>query len=406
MASSAPAAPTSMLVSSLTGPVTPAEISAFKTYMDNETPPVDGGQNVWVFGHPGKSLEALCLMVEVSHDQALLNRAITFADAALAGRNDLLPAADGGQRKAWTGTIAPIWPSSPPNADPISAGIEQGEVLAHIAFCAKLILQTPTLADHPIPDHDPHHFGTTYHARALTYLAQCDHVIDAWILPHFIRTADHNHYYFPAGANTYKPSEPAPWNQAWMLTNGLVRLAECHALLKDDPQRLALYDNIAKPNIDWFLASQHPTTSPAGTRCTTWAYSLSAPTGIEDTNHAAYDTEGLWIAYHSHRYNLTPAQLLPFANTYVDVVMATQKNGKFAGRVDGSTGTGHGGGDDFVRDEYLYLAEFRPDAFPTMAHAELATHHTDASPPITARLLWEIDRRAKHLSPQTTASHQ
>ena len=63
-----------MLVSSLTGPVTPAEISAFKTYMDGETPPLNGSGNVWVFGHPGKSLEALCLMFEVSHDPALLNR--------------------------------------------------------------------------------------------------------------------------------------------------------------------------------------------------------------------------------------------------------------------------------------------------------------------------------------------
>ena len=185
-----------------------------------------------------------------------------------------------------------------------------------------------------------------------------------------------------------------------MLTNGLVRLVECHALLKDDPQRLALYDSIAKPNIDWFLASQHPTTSPTGTRCTTWAYSLSAPTGIEDTNHAAYDTEGLWIAYHSHRYNLTPAQLLPFANTYVDIVMATQKDGHFAGRVDGSTGTNHAGGDDFVRDEYLYLAEFRPDAFPAMAHAELTTHHTDTSPPSPPASSGEKNRRLpKNLAP-------
>jgi hypothetical protein len=394
-----------LLVSSATGPVTSAEISAFKNYMDGETPPNDGSGNVWVFGHPGKALEALCLMVEVSHDPQILNRAIVFADAALAGRNDLLSAADGGQRRAWTGKIEPIWPSSAPGVEPAGAGIEQGDVLSHIAFCAKLILQMPALADQLVPDHDPHHFGKTYHQRALTYLAQCDHVIDAWILPHFIRAAEHNHYYFPAGANTYKASEPAPWNQAWMLTNALVRLAECHALLKDAPKRVALYDAIAAPNIDWFLANQRRNISRAGTRCCIWAYSLSAPEGVEDTNHAAYDTEGLWIAYHSGRYLLTAAQLLPFANTYVDVVMATQKDGRFAGRVDGSTGTNHAGGDDFVRDEYLYLAEFRPDAFPAMAKAELAGNHAASSPPITARLLWEIDRRSKHLSPQTAASH-
>ncbi len=119
---------------------------------------------------------------------------------------------------------------------------------------------------------------------------------------------------------------------------------------------------------------------------------------MEDTNHAAYDSEGLWIAYDSGRYNLTFNDVVPYANTYCDVVMGTLTNGKFAGRVDGTTGTGHGGGDNYVRDEYLYLTEFRPDMFIEMAQTEINTNKVAVSMPITARLLWEKDRRFKKKS--------
>lgn len=87
--------------------------------------------------------------------------------------------------------------------------------------------------------------------------------------------------------------------------------------------------------------------------------------------------------------------MVPFANTYCDVVMGTITDGKFAGRVDGSTGSGHSGGDKYVRDEYIYLSEFRPDMYETMAWVELNTNKVAVSMPITARLLWEKDRRYK-----------
>ncbi|HWZ35270.1 MAG TPA: hypothetical protein VNW51_03885, partial [Mucilaginibacter sp.] len=145
--------------------------------------------------------------------------------------------------------------------------------------------------------------------------------------------------------------------------------------------------------IDWFRANVRPYKSAKGTICYTWAYAL--PRGMEDTNHAAYDCEGLWIAYDSGRYKLSFSDMIPFANTYCDVVMGTALNGRFAGRVDGTTGTGHGGGDNYVRDEYIYLAEFRPDMFTAMANAEINTGKVAVSVPITARLLWEKNRRYK-----------
>ena len=388
----APVIAQNMVIESLDGPVTQTEINAFKAHIQTVNAP-EGNGNVWVFGNGGKSIEACGLMYEVSHDRAILDRMIYYCDEMLSRRNDLWPAEKGGQRIVWTGRIEPVWPSSNPDVKPAGAGVEQGDEIAHMNYCAKLILQNPSLWNEKVTIGDTYNFGDTYKARALRYIKEGDYVIDNWILPHFIRSSEGNHYYFPGAPNTYKANEPAPWNQAWMLTNALVRLVECHLLLNDDPKRITNYDAIIQPNINWFISSLRPSTSAKGTLCYTWAYAL--PRGMEDTNHAAYDSEGLWIAYESGRYKLTFNDLLPFANTYCDVVMGTITNGKFAGRVDGSTGVGHAGGDNFVRDEYIYLAEFRPDMFEDMAKAEISTGKVAVSVPITARLLWEKDRRYK-----------
>lgn len=379
-----------MVVESLNGPVTQKEIDAFKTYMTQKVQlPEKGSGNVWVFGYAGKAIEACGLMYEATHDIAILDRMIYYCDAALAGRNDLAPANKGGQLKVWTGKIEPVWPSG--TGRPAGAGVEQGSVLAHMAFCAKLILQNPSIWNNNVTIGDPNGFGITYKARALKYIQEGDYVMDNWIIPRFIRTSESNHYYFPGSPNTYKATEPAPWNQAWLLTDGFIRLTECHLILKDDPSRVAQYDAIVLPNIQWFFMSCRPNVSAAGTECRTWAYAL--PRGMEDTNHFAYDCEGLWIAYNSGRYGITFKDMVPFANTYFDVVLGTVTNGRFAGRVDGSTGTGHGGGDNYVRDEYIYLSEFCPDKYLMMGNIEISTNKTATSLPITARLLWEKSRR-------------
>ncbi len=386
------AAGSAMLVESLTGPVTVNELNAFKNYIQTKVsaPPANDG-NIWVYGNSGKQLEACGLMYDATKDMAILDRMIYLADAALAGRNDLAPTNKGGQRILWSGNIEPVWPSSDASASPQGAGVEQGQILSHMVFCSLLILQNPSIWNNPVGIGDPNNFGATYKARALKYINEADYVMDTWILPRFIRTADHNRYYFPGAPNPYKPNDPAPWNQAWMLTNGFVRLVQCHVLLADDPVRVAKYDAIIQPNIDWFFANLKSVTSKSGSPCFTWAYAY--PSGMEDTNHFAYDAEGLWIAYNSGRYGLSKAKVLPFANTYFDVVLATVTNGLYAGRVDGTTGTGHAAGDNYVRDEYIYLTEFRPDKFLDVGNIEISKNKIASSPQITARLLWEKSRR-------------
>lgn len=380
-----------LVIDSLTGPVTAHEINAYKSWITGIAAPAYGGSNIWVFGSSGKVLESCGLMYEASHDTAILDRMIYYADASLAGRNDLASASNGGQQTTWTGNIDPVWPSSAAGVTPAQAGVEQGDVISHMVYCSLLILQNPSLWNVTVPIGDPHGYGTTYRARALTYLQQGDYVIDHWILPYFIATSDSNHYIFPGAPNTYMAGKPSPWNQAFMLTNAFVRLTQCHVLLADNPARVAKYDSIVKPNLAWFFANLTANTSSIGSACWIWAYQL--PTGIEDTNHFAYEAEGLWIAYNSGRYGLSFNDVLPFANTYFDVVLATVTNGLFAGRVDGSTGSGHSGGDDYVRDEYIYLTEFRPEKYAAVGNIEISTGHISSSTPIVGRLLWEKNRR-------------
>jgi hypothetical protein len=386
----------SFIVDSLGGPVTQNEINAFTNWMSGYAKPTANDGNQWVFGDPGKALEACGLMYDAIRNNAtnnigVLNRMIYYADAALAGRNDLEPAANGGQFITWTGKIDPVWPSSS-QTTPAQAGVEQGMVLAHIAYCSLLILETPSIWNNTIPDNDPNKFGATYKARALTYLTQCDYVIDNWILPHFMQ-ANTNYYFFPGAPNTYMPNSVAPWNQAWMLTDGFVRLAQCHAILNDAQSRLTQYDAIAKANINYFFANRINNISKIGSACYKWAYSGPPSGGLEDTNHFAYDCEGLFIAYYSGRYGLAATDILPYANTYIDIVLATvNSSGDYAGLVDGTYGSNtHSSGDNYVRDEYLYFADFRPDSYVKMARIDSTKLHS--SPSIISRLFFEKSRR-------------
>ena len=381
-----------MVFEDYTGPVTDTELQGFKDYINTFEPNAWNGGNSWVYGNPGKAIEACGLMFEATGDMEILDRMVYFCDTAIAGRNDLAPAESGGQKATWTGNIDPVWPSSAVDVEPAGGGVEQGQVLSHIAACAKLILETPSIWNETVGIGDKHNFGTTYKERALRYIEECDYVIDNWILPYFIRTTDNNKYYFPEAPNTYKPGEPAPWNQAWMLTNAFVRLTQCHLLLGDDADRVSLYDSIAQPNIDWFMESLVSNTSPSGSDTYLWLYSL-AQSNYEDANHFAYDAEGLWIAYDADRYGLTFDELLPFANTYFDIILATVTDGVYAGRVDGTTGSGNSGGDNYVRDEYVYLTEFRPEEYNTVVDIESGKNKIYSSAPITARLLWERNRR-------------
>ncbi|TZF83102.1 hypothetical protein FW774_12435 [Pedobacter sp. BS3] len=169
----------SMVLDGATGSVTQNEIDKFKAYMQAKVSAPDyNGGNIWVYGNSGKALEACGLMYETTNDIDILNRMIYYADAALAGRNDLASAVNGGQKVTWTGAIDPIWPSGAVDVSPAGAGVEQGEVLSHMLYCAKLILQNPSIWNIIVPDSDPNGFGSTYKQRAVKYVTEADYVMD------------------------------------------------------------------------------------------------------------------------------------------------------------------------------------------------------------------------------------
>jgi hypothetical protein len=380
----------SLLVESLTGPITTNEITAFKNYMNTVSAPATNDQNIWVFGNSGKQIEACGLMYDATGDQDILDRMIYYCDAALAGRNDLASAANGGQRTIWTGNIEPVWPSTAATDSPQQAGVEQGQILSHMVFCAKLILQHPALWTTNVTTGDPHSYGATYKARALKYITEADYVIDNWITPRFVRTSDQK-LYFPLAPNPYKPGDPAPWNQMFMVTNAMTRLVECHLILNDAATRVTQYDGVVQANINWFKSNLTASTSPSGSACWNWKYALGGST--EDTNHFAYDAEGMWITYDSGRYGITATDMTKFGNTYFDIVLATVTNGIYAGKVDGTTGTGNSGGDNYVRNEYYYLSDIRKDKFYAAGNININANKIASSPQVTGIILWMKNRR-------------
>src|SRR5262245_16282919 len=77
-----------LLIESTEGPVTHAEVAAFKEYMRGQQYRGDNNHNNMVYGNLGKAAEALADMYEVTHDREILDLLIERADTMLAGRND------------------------------------------------------------------------------------------------------------------------------------------------------------------------------------------------------------------------------------------------------------------------------------------------------------------------------
>jgi hypothetical protein len=391
-----------LVIESSTGPITALEISRFKSCMQTFPIPTWGGSNNWVRGCGRSGIRACGIMYEATNDVAILDLMIKFSDACLAARNDLAPSSVGGQARLWTGNIDPVWLFTDRGETP-NAGTEQGAVVGHLAYCARLILETPSIWNVTVPIGDPKGYGRTYKERALKYIRECDYAVDSFLLRYFIKASESNHIYYPPAPNTEKPGQISPWNRSGHVLIGLTELVVCHLLLGDDPARIAKYDGVIKPNIDWFKSAWRPNTSRSGTNCVLFGY--VGFSGVEDTNHFAYDCESTWEVFNSGRYGLTLDDLKRFANTYFDVVLATTHDGGYyAGRIDGTTTTSdpssHDYGDKYVRSEYIYLTKYRPDQFERVLNITRTQGRiSNSAPEFTARLLAEKQRRYEETTP-------
>jgi len=375
-----------MRVESFATPPTADEIASFEEEIGVLVPGVGGNlepTNDWAQHASGQRTRAMGLMYEMTHDRAILDRMIVFCDGLLSMRNDLA-APPLGQHVVWTGAIEPVWPNSA--TEPIGTGGEQGDAIGHLAYCARLIVETPELGSVTVPDGDPHGYGATYLERARRFTAEADHSLDEHVLAELLDLSDHDRMHWAAG-NPYQTGS-VPWNQQAMFDYALQNLAAVHLGLGDDPARAARYDVIVQASVDWFFSGEPGTASPYETASghTAYLWSYRPPTGVEDWSHSNLDIMGLYRAYASGKYGITPAEMLPLANTFLDVIRRGPHD--YAGRIDGTDGGGNSSPTTYVRQGWYVAALFRPADYLTIVSDDLSEGGTTGDITRFAYFLW------------------
>lgn len=400
-----------LAIDSLVGPVTQNEINSFVTFMQAQTPPqtpwgalggTNGDHNEWADGTGGREMEAMGEMFEVSGNLTILNLMISWADDCVSQRNDLMSATNGGQRVMWTGRIDEVWcPNEPTSANAAYAGCENEDTEGHLAFCAKLILQNPSLWYATVPDSNPYGYGVTYLQRATNYLARCDQANAEYSLKWFIQ---------PETSLIVAPTNAA-WvafdenvnaiNRQMMFTSGFQRLAEAHAILGDNPDLAAQYDALVATNVTVCLNGMigfDPHTAN-GQAVYDWGYypTNDAPEATEI--HAEYDMIGIYRAFNRANYGLALSPLVPFANTMVNVVYLGANT--FAGDVSGGSGL-----QSPIYSGWLLPADWNPAVYAVVAGAAYTNGWYASSADIDAAILWMKNRRYLEFSVTPTPAFQ
>jgi hypothetical protein len=374
-----------MVVQSLSGAVTSTEINSYKSYMAGVTPPTTNTyDNNMADGTAGLDCESLGLMYEVSHDTQILNQMIQFADAFLSLRNDFTD-----RRVMWDGKVDPVWlTKSATSAEAGYAGCENNDIAGHIAYCAKLILQTPSIWNTTVSVGDPHGYGATYLQRAQTYLTQMEVTQNGYMIPDFIAPTTHRITAPTSAAWTTFGESVNAWNRQFMFMNGFQRLSECHALLGDSSAKVTLYDAIVQASVSWFQ-SEWQTTTTNGQTCYIWQYAPGHSGGNEELNlHAAYDMWGLNRAFAAGKYGLTQTAMQPFSETLRYIIY--QGTNTFAEWVNGDTSKTR----NYIYPEWMGIAAYDPCTFAIMANADIAQGSQASNPIFDAFILWVKNNRA------------
>lgn len=341
------------------GMLTDAEVSSLlnmlKTSSAFNVPAAPVYGNAWVYGNIGNGADICGKMFETTFRKSFLDRLIEYDDASYYTMN----CQPGGDHRVigWLGTVEDIFPSTIQDDGTINAAVEEGAIMGHFAYCARLILQVPYLWDKEVSVGDPHGYGATYKERAMTYIDLCDRMYDSW-LSRFVNPSDKVFY----RRDSIQLIEPIPWNQALMGCEGLSYMAECHDLLGNN-DRAELYDDIVAGNVKYFMEDSWTIKSSLGTTCLQWRYHKNADRTrhAEDLGHGAYDSKVFNLLYHSGRQKLVDRSFMTlFANTMFDIVYSTKNaEGRFPWRINGAYVEGKG--DNYVRANYLPLTLFRDD---------------------------------------------
>ena len=391
-----------MTLQSLYGAVTATETASFKTFMAGETPPA--GQtydNTIADGTAGMEAEALGLMYEVTNDSAGLSQMIQYADRFLALRNDTNTGT-----VMWDGKREPVWLTKPPtnsdgsvNSQAGYAGCENNDIVGHIAYCAKLILESPWLWNATVPGGDPDTNGATYIQRAETYITQMDRVQDAYMLKWFINTNDYQITAPTNAAWTAEGQSVTAYNRQMMFLNGFQRLSECHQLLGDSPARVAEYDAIVIAAMNGFIASLQPYATN-GISVYNWTYAPGSGGSEDNTLHSTYDLWGVTRAWASGRYGLGHAALVPFANT-LQYVMNVSTN-HISYYVNGTSSPNSAR--NFIYPGWLPVANFGASTYAIMANMNIAQGSQASTAIFDAINLWVKNARFLGVYPTNNTS--
>ena len=408
----------SMTIDSLSGPVTQNEINSFKSYMATQIPPptpwgafngTNGDHNEWADGAGGNNLEAMGLMYEISGDITILTNMIGWADYCTSQRNDLMSAANGGQRVMWTGNIDKVWVPNETNSTSAGyAGGENGDTKAHLAYCALLILQNPSIWNLTVPDGDPYGYGVTYFQRATNYVAKCDEGNIEYDLKYFLTSNNliRNPSNWPSGYHTMEAN-----NIQMMLDGSWERLAQCHEILGDNPALLARYDAAVNGSANECLSGMENSYLANGITVYKWYYypptapQAAGDNPIENVGHAAYDMVGMFREFNRglngevNPYGFPRAGMIPFGNSLIYVMNVATNT--FSGNVDGSGTT-----QNYMQAQWLLLGDWNPVAYNVIATADFASGRYASTTLMDATILWMKNRRYLEFSVSATPAAQ
>jgi hypothetical protein len=256
-----------------------------------------------------------------------------------------------------------------------------------MGYTAYNILKTPSIWNSTVPDGDPNHFGTTYLARAKTYVSMLEFSLSNSFTPYFI---DPNTLLIkrPSTALGYQAGfhNVNAWNVMMMLINAYQRLAQCHVILADNPSLVTMYTSIAKNTTDLFAQNGSPYAAPDGTTVFNWGYCnfgdcTGRATG-EDVGHGQYDMWGLTRAYTAGYTDATASKM----KTYADTVVHKIADGPdlYFTRVDGSGGTTQ----NYLLPGWFFLTPYNTDIYRPIATAAIDSGRQQGSTIMTSGILW------------------
>jgi hypothetical protein len=399
----AAAGATALVIDGLDGEVTQNEIDTFIAYV--AAMPVVPSQwdccngatthNYLADGEAGTTLEAINDLYVVTggifaleaENARLLDLAISWTDAWLTHRNDL---PSGEHRVMWTGNVDPVWPPNAPSSPGATyAESEVGDTVAHMAYTALNILNTPSIWNTATRDGDPNHLGATYLARAKSYLSMLEPTM-AYFSKYFI---DSNSLTIvrPAASTGYLSTfhNVDAWNVQMMLVGAYQRIGQCHELLKEAPDVAKTYKTIVKNATNALVQNAIASTAPDGTAVFDWGYGnmgdVLGRTRSEDTGHGQYDMWGLTRAFSAGYTDATAAQMRTYADTVVHEISGGPN--VYYDSVDRKNPTTT----NYLYPAWVFLAAYNPDLFKPFASAAIAGKRQQHSPIMTSCILW-----AKH----------